>query len=116
MHRLAVIRRVWCVSDESQEGWYGVRRKAVESSLRDYGLDVQALENAIRSMLETFKMGYDPALDDPLSGKIVSFITEEGKKTSALIPKQDRDLALQIWRSDCDSRRPREEKETKHGI
>ena len=90
--------------------------KAVESSLRDYGLDVQTLENSTRYMLETFKLDYDPALDDPFSGKIDSFITEEGKKTSALIPKQDRDRALQIWRSDCDRRRPREENETKCGI
>ena len=90
--------------------------KAVESSLRDYGLDVQTLENSTRYMLEAFKMDYDPALNDPFSGKIDSFITEEGKKTSALIPKQDRDRALQIWRSDCDRRRPREENETKCGI
>ena len=90
--------------------------KAVESSLRDYGLDVQTLENSTRYMLETFKLDYDPALDDPFSGKIDSFITEEGKKTSALIPKQDRDRALQIWRSDCDRRRPREENDTKCGI
>ena len=89
--------------------------KVVESSLRDYGLDVQALEDSTQRLLETFKMDYDPALGDPFSGKLDSFITEEGKKASALIPKQDRDRALQIWRSDCDRRRPREENETKCG-